>query len=535
MPISNCCGSRDSSTNNLRCAVCTPSPSRRCASSARRAASCANCPKGAIWYRRSRSRTTGTSPKRSVSRLRNSTVTCGKPQQALPGNEFLRLGLQSVQPRQGQLVEPLQTQDRRETGRLRSGAHPEIGREPQSLHGVARILLVARPLPRRHDLPAQTGHYHLPHRAGPSLAVRKDQLRIQRQVHREDHPARYGFHAHPPRRDFQQRDARRRTRTHHPLPARSGILQLLGQQHLLPLPLRHGRQPRRRPDDGRQTIPHGLQRPRRTRHGEQQGLPDQRNQHAARIRSHGQLHRSGGSLRYGGLPRPERRLRREAQRPPPCAAPGDSALSQLPLQRGADQPHLQQHHVAGLLQEHAHHLRRTAGARQHEPRLLHRQRRRLAGHAIYAGRLSALQHSRHAAAQTELQDRPGRDDHFEFLRIEGLGRLSEPEPVPGDGIVRHRIQHRPRVHEIARQRQAQRQGVRRHGGAGFPAFPAALLFEPLPAVARDAAHAARTVVQLSGSTLLPPHADQHDMDLLMEQREILVVRRTARRPESGRP
>lgn len=70
----------------------------------------------------------------------------------------------------------------------------------------------------------------------------------------------------------------------------------------------------------------------------------------------------------------------------PCAAPGDSALSQLPLQRGADQPHLQQHHVAGLLQEHAHHLRRTAGARQHEPRLLHRQRRRLAGHAIYAGR-----------------------------------------------------------------------------------------------------------------------------------------------------
>ena len=62
---------------------------------------------------------------------------------------------------------------------------------------------------------------------------------------------------------------------------------------------------------------------------------------------------------------------------------------------------------------------------------LHRQRRRLAGHAIYAGRLSALQHSRHAAAQTELQDRPGRDDHFEFLRIEGLGRLSEPEPVRG--------------------------------------------------------------------------------------------------------
>lgn len=426
-------------------------------------------------------------------------------------------------------MEPLQTQDRRETGSLRSGAHPEIGREPQSLHGVARILLVARPLPRRHDLPAQTGHYHLPHRAGPSLAVRKDQLRIQRQVHREDHPARYGFHAHPPRRDFQQRDARRRTRTHHPLPARSGILQLLGQQHLLPLPLRHGRQPRRRPDDGRQTIPHGLQRPRRTRHGEQQGLPDQRNQHAARIRSHGQLHRSGGSLRYGGLPRPERRLRREAQRPPPCAAPGDSALSQLPLQRGADQPHLQQHHVAGLLQEHAHHLRRTAGARQHEPRLLHRQRRRLAGHAIYAGRLSALQHSRHAAAQTKLQDRPGRDDHFEFLRIEGLGRLSEPEPVPGDGIVRHRIQHRPRVHEIARQRQAQRQGVRRHGGAGFPAFPAALLFEPLPAVARDArATRLEPVVQLSGSTLLPPHADQHDMDLLMEQREILVVRRTAR-------
>lgn len=49
-------------------------------------------------------------------------------------------------------MEPLQTQDRRETGRLRSGAHPEIGREPQSLHGVARILLVARPLPRRHDL-----------------------------------------------------------------------------------------------------------------------------------------------------------------------------------------------------------------------------------------------------------------------------------------------------------------------------------------------------------------------------------------------
>ena len=189
--------------------------------------------------------------------FRHGEVRAPDSQQTLPRDEFLRLALRTGRPREGQPLEQLETQDRAGARDAGHGADGKERRKPEGLHGFERFFLLAGDLPGRHRFAPQACDGHLPHAPGRALPHRLHLLRVPGQVPRTDRVARHRQYAAAYGRYLRRVGPRCRAGAHRRLPQGAGVLQFLGQQHLLRrADVREGAADR--PAADRQTVSHGL-------------------------------------------------------------------------------------------------------------------------------------------------------------------------------------------------------------------------------------------------------------------------------------
>ena len=163
--------------------------------------------------------------------LRAGEVRAAVPEQAALRHELLRLALRAGRSRQAERLEQLEAAHRAGARAARHGPHAQKRAEPEGLHGLEGLLLLAGGLRDRHHVAAPAGEGHLPHAAGRTLPHRHDHLRVPRQVPRAAGASRYGSPARAAGRCLRHHGARCRARADHGLPQGAGLLQLHGQQH----------------------------------------------------------------------------------------------------------------------------------------------------------------------------------------------------------------------------------------------------------------------------------------------------------------